>query len=229
MITIDDFAKENVKRVFGNRTTKESNLIADRTEELRWLMDECMDDDNALFIELGVYQGRTINICAVRKPNRTFHGFDSFEGLPEEWYFSPGRTYPKGKAEKKSFYLDKLPDVRDNVILHKGWFNETLPEFVKEIKDGQYISFLHMDADLYSSTYEGFEILNDYIVPGTLIKFDEFYSWQMTYPECHTESKYENWKEGEFKALNDWMENYGREVKPYSRDSHQSATVIVTK
>ncbi len=125
--------------------------------------------------------------------------------------------------------LDKLPDVKDNVVLHKGWFNETLPEFVKTLNDDQYISFLHMDADLYSSTYEGLSILNNYIVKGTIIKFDEFCTWYGNFDDCYNNDKYDNWEDGEYKALNDWMENFGRKVKPYSRDSNQGATVIVTQ
>lgn len=37
-----------------------------------------------LIMEFGVYSGRTINHMA-NLTNKTIYGFDSFEGLPEDW------------------------------------------------------------------------------------------------------------------------------------------------
>src|SRR5258708_4193477 len=39
---------------------------------------------NGLFLEFGVWSGKTINLTAERV-NGPVHGFDSFEGLPEDW------------------------------------------------------------------------------------------------------------------------------------------------
>ena len=39
-----------------------------------------------------------------------------------------------------------------NVAFVIGWFNETLPLFLKEHYDKK-ISFVHMDSDIYSSSY----------------------------------------------------------------------------
>ena len=47
-------------------------------------------------LELGVYEGRSINFMAKLDPDWTYHGFDSFEGLPEEW--SLGRLTMKKRA-----------------------------------------------------------------------------------------------------------------------------------
>jgi hypothetical protein len=50
-----------------------------------------------LVLEFGVWSGRTIDLVADRVgPSRTVHGFDSFEGLPQEWFLRkrsrcPGR------------------------------------------------------------------------------------------------------------------------------------------
>ena len=40
---------------------------------------------DGLYCEFGVASGRTINFIAERAPDRTIHGFDSFEGLPQDW------------------------------------------------------------------------------------------------------------------------------------------------
>lgn len=77
-------------------------------------------ENPGLFCEFGVYRGTTINYIAKRiKTN--IHGFDSFfEGLPEFW---------RDDYEKGSFALTELPSVCENVQLHVGWFEETLPIF----------------------------------------------------------------------------------------------------
>ena len=148
------------------------------------LFKECFRNIDAkqqgLFCELGVGSGTTINFIA-DCVDAKIHGFDSFEGLPEDWIDG----LPKG-----TFKMDKLPDVRPNVVLHKGWFDESLPKFKEAYKDP--VSFLHMDADLYSSTKTVFEILGDRIIPGTVIQFDEFFN-------------HPGWKDHEYKAFMEFV------------------------
>jgi hypothetical protein len=84
-----------------------------------------------------------------------------------------------GLVQKGQFALEngQLPTVPDNVHLHKGWFNETLPAFVKNMS--RPISLLHVDCDLYSSTNTLFQHLAPFLVPGSFILFDEL----VEYPE----------------------------------------------
>lgn len=134
-----------------------------------------------LYCEFGVYMGRTINHIA-SKTEQTIHGFDSFEGLPENW-----RTgFPKG-----TFDMTGLPAVRPNVKLYKGWFNESVPVWAKEHPGP--IAFLHLDADLYSSTKTVFDLLGDRIQPGTVLQFDEYFG-------------YPGWQQGEFKAFQEFVQ-----------------------
>jgi len=119
-----------------------------------------------LYIEFGVWSGRTINFIAERHTG-IVHGFDSLEGLPETWY----GTYHEGAFETGGW----LPKVRANVRLHKGWFENTLPTFVDQHKEN--IAFLHIDCDLYSSTQTIFHHLGDKIVKGTVIVFDEYFNY----------------------------------------------------
>lgn len=124
-----------------------------------------------LFMEFGVWSGRTINHIAARHSG-VVHGFDSFEGLPEDW----AMEYRKGHFDTKG----RLPEVRPNVRLHVGWFDQTLPEFVAA--NSEPVAFLHVDCDLYSSTKTIFQFLGDRIGPGTVIVFDEYFNypgWQM--------------------------------------------------
>ena len=55
---------------------------------------------------------------------------------------------------KGTFNLNgKLPNVPDNVVLHAGWFNETLPPFIlKELSTEEAtVSYVHVDCNLFSS------------------------------------------------------------------------------
>jgi len=143
---------------------------------------------DGLYCEFGVYKGKTINHIASRT-NHTIHGFDSFEGLPETW-----RTgLPKG-----AFKMSGLPEVRENVKLHKGWFSDSLPVWAEQHPGP--MAFMHLDADLYSSTKTVFDVLGDRVVPGTVIQFDEYFN-------------YPGWQEGEYKAFREFVESRGVEFE----------------
>lgn len=79
---------------------------------------------DGLNLEFGVFSGTTINHLSSEYPHLNFVGFDSFEGLPEDW---------KSGFEKGCFSVKELPIVNKNVQLVKGWFDNTLPEFLKKI------------------------------------------------------------------------------------------------
>lgn len=142
-----------------------------------------------LYIELGVCGGGSIQHIASLVPFQFIYGFDSFEGLPEAW--DKGDVYtPKG-----SWALDELPYVHPNVRLIVGWFEDTLPEFVKMIGTDEPIAFLHVDCDIYSSTACGLTTFAPLIQEGTIIVFDELY-------------RYPNYENHEWKALNEFLEAY---------------------
>jgi hypothetical protein len=128
-------------------------------------------------LEFGVYKGGTIRYIADRVgASQIVHGFDSFEGLSEAWSGDPSRFDAQGR----------LPKVPSNVQLHKGYFSDTLPQWVED--NPGPIGFLHIDCDLYQSTQCVFEHLSDRIVPGTVIVFDEYFN-------------YPNWQEHEYRAF----------------------------
>ncbi len=142
------------------------------------------------YLEFGVFSGATISFIANQVGNsQAVHGFDSFEGLPENW----------GAAKKGTFNTDGvLPDVPDNVSLHKGWFDQTLPEFLKH--NNEPVAFLHADADLYSSTKTILDELTDRLIPGTIIVFDEYFN-------------YPYWREHEYKAFIEFIEKTGKKFE----------------
>ena len=113
-----------------------------------------------------MFSGRTINYIS-KFTKDSVYGFDSFEGLPEKW---------RDNFECKAFDRHgDLPVVNDNVVLLKGWFNDTLPEFIKS--QNKKVSFIHMDADLYSSTKCIFDNLKEYLDTDCIIVFDELVNY----------------------------------------------------
>ncbi len=141
-----------------------------------------------LYLEFGVAWGRSINIIAAKTIN-TVHGFDSFDGLPEDWGIM---------AERGAFKQERAPDVAANVKLHVGLFDATLPYFLQQ--NSESISLLHLDADLYSSTKYVLDEVEARIRPNSIIVFDEYFN-------------YPGWTKGEFLA---WQEFVSRKKIAYT-------------
>lgn len=121
---------------------------------------------DTLWLEFGVATGKTINYISSFTTDNVY-GFDSFEGLPEKWRDG----YDKGCFSTNGV----LPEVNENVKLVKGWFNDTLPTFIKS--QNKKVSFIHMDADLYSSTKYILDTLKDYMDTDCIIIFDELVNY----------------------------------------------------
>ena len=158
---------------------------------------------DGLYLEFGVFAGGTINHIA-RQIKQTMHGFDAFEGLPEKW-----GAVPAGKYSREG----RPPKVLDNVELHVGWFDQTLPEFLKKYHD--QVAFLHIDSDLYSSAKLVLGQLAERIVPGTVIVFDEYFN-------------YPDWREHEYKAFQEFVSEFNvhYEYLTYSARGYSVAVKI---
>lgn len=132
--------------------------------------------------EFGVFNGRSINHMAAARPDTEFHGFDSFKGLPEAWeLIHPAGFFATDRAKLK---------FHKNVMIHEGWFNQTLPSFVEKYRGK--VSHFHIDCDIYSSTKQALSYVKALSADvGCVLLFDEFYN----YP------KYEY---HEFRAFLEW-------------------------
>jgi hypothetical protein len=175
--------ENNESYLFVEKHLKESVPLMSYAEILKFASDRVTLQ--GLFIELGVYTGRTINFIAALNPRQTVYGFDSFEGLPEPW-IREDLLIPSGAGRFNQ--PGELPIVLNNVQLIKGWFSHTLPPFTLQGP----IAFLHVDCDLYSSTATAFKHLGNRIQPGSILVFDEFYN----YPSS---------EEHEFKAFQEFL------------------------
>lgn len=116
-----------------------------------------------LVAEFGVYHGRSLRQIAAMT-DAEVHGFDSFEGLPEDW--TPAD--PRGSYSTQGV----LPKVPPNATLHRGWFADTLRTFLAANRGP--LRFGHVDCDLHSSTRTVLDAFAARLVPGTVLVFDDY-------------------------------------------------------
>ena len=136
-------------------------------------------------IECGVFRGRTLlrlaNYVNSVNKDKTLFGLDSFEGFPTdtiiEGDLGPNRTMAKVKGRFKNTggARERIERVAKhlglNVELHKGFFENTLPNVVK---DGRKFCFIHLDCDIYESYKTCLNSLYESLVPGGIMLFDEY-------------------------------------------------------
>jgi len=139
---------------------------------------------DGLVLEFGVRFGVSIRQIAALCGAQV-HGFDSFEGLPEAWGTEARGSYSTQGA---------MPRVPGDVKLHRGWFADSLPTFLRSHPGP--VRFMNVDCDIYSSTRHVLKLLADRIVRGTVIAFDEYLG-------------YEGWREHEFRAFQEAVIEYG--------------------
>lgn len=139
-----------------------------------------------LALEFGVAGGTTLAIIAdAVARDRAVVGFDCFTGLPETW-----RTgFPAGE-----FAHDPPNDIAGARVV-TGLFEDTLPTFLAETDEP--IAFMHVDADLYSSTKTVLDLAGERLAPDAVLVLDEF----LNYP---------GWQLHEFRAWNEFIARTGR-------------------
>ena len=122
------------------------------------------------YLEFGVASGASFTWWANtnQHPESSFFGFDTFEGLPEDWHF-----YKKGDM---GFNIPVMEDRRAGFF--KGLFQDTLYDFLrayqKRTDTATATRVIHLDADLYSSTLFALTMLAPYLRKGDILFFDEF-------------------------------------------------------
>jgi hypothetical protein len=161
---------------------------------------------NGLVCEFGVWKGESINRIAALVSPRPVYGFDSFEGLREDW---AGWEKTKGDFDLKGV----MPAVAPNVKLIKGWFDSTLPGFLAAYPGA--FSFVNFDCDTYEACKSALQLVSPRIIPGTILVFDEYFG-------------YRGWKLGEYKAWQECVRESGLEYE-YIAFSLQAVAVRVSK
>ncbi|MEO1079032.1 MAG: tetratricopeptide repeat protein [Pseudomonadota bacterium] len=134
------------------------------------------------FYEFGVWRGRSFAyLLETLGPG---FGFDSFEGLPEDWREQSAGSYSADGA---------IPSIPGGEFV-VGRFEETLPGFFAV--DRPVASLLHLDADLYSSTLCALTHAQPVIDSRTVLVFDELLM-------------NDAWEQDEYRALEEFCDDRG--------------------
>lgn len=120
------------------------------------------------YLEFGVCGGNSFDwwLQHLTHADNRFYGFDTFEGLPENWGF----LYKKGDMNQG---VPELSDGRAQFV--KGLFQDTLFPFIEARKaELSKKLVIHMDADLFTASLFSLTTLAPYLKKGDIILFDEF-------------------------------------------------------
>jgi hypothetical protein len=155
--------------------------------------------------EVGVYKGESAKVIidAMNK-EKILYLFDTFEGLPQPrdtdtYYDFVGdreRKFFKGQCSAGMDELrDYLKGCNRNVMITKGIF----PKESGFLVEDQKFSFVHLDVDIYQSTYDcigffyprmeigGIILSHDYNGKGVKQAFEEYFSKEEIIPISHSQ------------------------------------------
>ena len=171
----------------------------------RWALFDHMTDlskKDRPFYEFGVWRAEAFRYLI--KTFKKGYGFDTFEGIPEDWHNEKAGTYTSD---------GNVPKIKGGKFI-VGKFEDTLPGFFAEKRPTA--SIINFDADLYSSTICALNFAKPVIDKHTILIFDEFLM-------------NDYWEEDEYKALEEFCtdNDYTYEVLAISFFTKQVAVKIV--
>ena len=156
--------------------------------------------------------------------SRRYLAFDSFEGLPELTAddratddFAAGQY--SCSVDEFSHRLGEAEVSMDRVRLVPGWFEETCVPRTREEHNLERAAVVWIDADLYSSTRTALEFVTDLLQDGTVLIFDDWFSYRG--------SPFE----GEQRAFHEWSSALSDRYhfSEYQRESWKRMSFIVSE
>jgi len=162
------------------------------------------------YAEFGVWRGRNVieawRISHKYGIRRRFWAYDSFEGLPELSERDEGGPFHTGHfAHGRNRFEARLHRARvpaADVIVVEGWFDKTLTDPSRPAPTS--IALAWIDCDLYESTVSVLRYLTPRINPGSILMFDDWYTFRAD-PD-----------KGEMRACEEWLaEHPGIRIIPW--------------
>ena len=142
-------------------------------------------DSDELVLDLGVWLGWSTRLLSDAS-DRMVYGFDTFEGLVEDWQMDDQILIKQGTFSLSEPLAERF--MRDTgVSLHEGLpaalgrrvqfirgsTYETLTPFLAE-RPAAPIRLFHMDLDTYESCLHALETCKDRFIEGSILVFDEY-------------------------------------------------------
>lgn len=197
------------------------------------------DGHDELLLDLGVWIGWSTRLIS-DFCGRKVYGFDTFEGLVEDWLIEGQQLIKRGTFAlsdpfAKRVMRDTGVSMRDgkpielgrNVEFIRGSTYDTLEPFLAD-RPIAPIRLFHMDLDSYESCLHALEACKDRFVEGSILVFDEylitnsemlaFYEFQKRYG---LEWRYRAW------GLEIWEMNFAMVTARWKRLVYYLGTIAV--
>jgi len=143
------------------------------------------ENSDELFLDLGVWIGWSTRLTS-EASGRTVYGFDTFEGLVEEWQIEDQFLIKQGTFSLSDPLAQRF--IRDTGVTLQGGVPDALGRKVQYVKGSTYdtlapflaerpaapIRLFHMDLDTYDSCLHALETCKDRFVEGSILVFDEY-------------------------------------------------------
>lgn len=153
------------------------------------------------YFEFGVARGTSViasyMIAREKGLNLRVFAFDSFQGLPssEGSFVTGDMAYTDGTFRR---FIDKAGVPLERVKSIPGFFNQSLtPELKQKLDLKPSVAVFHNDSDLYESTRDVLQWIEDLALPGSVLVFDDWHSFA-------GEAQPENF--GERRAFAEWRD-----------------------
>jgi len=180
---------EDAYRSFIGRTLADLRRCKIRGHPLLWeasrLTRSGRSDSDELLLDLGVWLGWSTRLISDAS-DRVVYGFDTFEGLVEDWQIDDQilvrqGTFSLAEPIAQRFMRDTGVSLHEGlpaplgrrVQFIRGSTYETLVPFLAD-RPAAPIALFHMDLDTYESCLHALETCKDRFVEGSILVFDEF-------------------------------------------------------
>jgi O-methyltransferase len=169
------------------------------------------------FYEFGVFRGGTFLAASqtlddLGLADVAMYGFDSFEGLP-----APDGVDATDARFFEGQFSCSLAEVQRNLARHgmdlsratliKGFYSESLTEDLHRAHPFKPVAVALLDCDYYSSTMEALNWLDRYLVPGSILLFDDWFSYGDT-GDLGQQRAFAEWLTTRPTLLAEWTENF---------------------
>lgn len=139
------------------------------------------------YYEFGLFRGGTFLATSqildqLGLDNVRMYGFDSFEGLPEATGIDAGDTrffegqYACSREEVESNLLKNGMKL-DRATLIEGYYEDSLTDQLHQAHPFKKAAVVLLDCDYYSSTIIAMDWLDRYVDVGTVLLFDDWFSY----------------------------------------------------
>ncbi len=180
---------EDAYRAFIGRTLSDLRRCRIRGHTLLWeasrLPRPSLQDSDELLLDLGVWIGWSTRLISDAS-DRAVYGFDTFEGLVEDWQIDDqivikSGTFSLSEPLAQRFIQDTGVSLHDGVPdalgrkvqFVRGSTYETLDPFLAD-RPAAPIRLFHMDLDTYESCLHALETCKDRFIEGSILVFDEY-------------------------------------------------------